>query len=138
MTAEIVYHIRPSGAPLHTLSKLYDVPVGLFSYLYSPPPILRLNIAYFAVAEGWLLLDILSSICLVHIIIIYTMKRNLTIITVNFYRFECTLFIYFFQMFARKVKVGLFNTFLPLFRLGALGFLTLDTEACARPTFSFQ
>ena len=26
--------------------------------LYPPPPILRLNIAYFAVAEGWLLLDI--------------------------------------------------------------------------------
>ena len=44
---------RPSGAPLHTLSKLYDVPVG-----YVPPSILRLNIAYFAVAEGWLLLDI--------------------------------------------------------------------------------
>ena len=45
---------RPSGAPLHTLSKLYDVPVGFVP----PPPILRLNIAYFAVAEGWLLLDI--------------------------------------------------------------------------------
>ena len=45
---------RPSGAPLHTLSKLYDVPVGF----EPPPPILRLNIAYFAVAEGWLLLDI--------------------------------------------------------------------------------
>ena len=43
---------RPSGAPLHTLSKLYDVPVGF------DPPILRLKIAYFAVAEGWLLLDI--------------------------------------------------------------------------------
>ena len=26
--------------------------------LNPPPPILRLNIAYFAVAEGWLLLDI--------------------------------------------------------------------------------
>ena len=38
----------------HTLSKLYDVPVGLVT----PPPILRLSIAYFAVAEGWLLLDI--------------------------------------------------------------------------------
>ena len=25
---------RPSGAPLHTLSKLYDVPVG-----YVPPPL---------------------------------------------------------------------------------------------------
>ena len=46
---------RPSGAPLHTLSKLYDVPVG---FVTPPPPILRLNIAYFAVAEGWLLLDI--------------------------------------------------------------------------------
>ena len=45
---------RPSGAPLHTLSKLYDVPVGFVT----PPPILRLNIAYFTVAEGWLLLDI--------------------------------------------------------------------------------
>ena len=45
---------QPSGAPLHTLSKLYDVPVGFVT----PPPILRLNIAYFAVAEGWLLLDI--------------------------------------------------------------------------------
>ena len=44
---------RPSGAPLHTLSKLYDVPVG-----FVLPPILRLSIAYFAVAEGWLLLDI--------------------------------------------------------------------------------
>ena len=38
---------------LHTLSKLYDVPVGFVT-----PPILWLNIAYFAVAEGWLLLDI--------------------------------------------------------------------------------
>ena len=47
---------RPSGAPLHTLSKLYDVPVGFVHP--PPPPILRLNIAYFAVAEGWLLLDI--------------------------------------------------------------------------------
>ena len=45
---------RPSGAPLHTLSKLYDVPIGFVP----PPPILRLNIAYFAVAEGWLSLDI--------------------------------------------------------------------------------
>ena len=35
----------------HTLSKLYD-------YILTPPPILRLNIAYFAVAKGWLLLDI--------------------------------------------------------------------------------
>ena len=38
---------------LHTLSKFYDVPVG-----FEPPLILRLNIAYFTVAEGWLLLDI--------------------------------------------------------------------------------
>ena len=55
-----VFHIRyhssdpkrSSGAPLLTLSKLYDVPVG---FVLPPPPILRLNIA---VAEGWLLLDI--------------------------------------------------------------------------------
>ena len=45
---------RPPGAPLQTLSNLYDVPVGVVA----PPPILRLNIAHFAVAEGWLLLDI--------------------------------------------------------------------------------
>ena len=45
---------RPSGAPIHTLSNLYDVPVGFVT----PPPILRLCIALFAVAEGWLLLDI--------------------------------------------------------------------------------
>ena len=40
---------RPSGAPLHTLSKLYDVPVG---FVPPPHPILRLCIALFAVAEG--------------------------------------------------------------------------------------
>ena len=34
---------RSSGAPLHTLSKLYNVPVSFVP----PPPILRLNIAYF-------------------------------------------------------------------------------------------
>ena len=45
---------RPSDAPLHALSKLYNVHVGF----ETPPPILRLNIAYFAVADGWLLLDI--------------------------------------------------------------------------------
>ena len=45
---------RTSGAPLHTLSKLYDAPVGFVT----PPPLLRQYIAIFAVAEGWLLLDI--------------------------------------------------------------------------------
>ena len=45
---------RPSDAPLHTLSKSYDFPVGLIT----PPPILRLCIALFAVADWWLLLDI--------------------------------------------------------------------------------
>ena len=40
--------------PLHTLSKLYDVPVGFVN----TPSILRQCIALFAVAEGWLLLDI--------------------------------------------------------------------------------
>ena len=38
---------------LHTLSKLYDVPVGFVIRLH-----LRQCIALFAVAEGWLLLDI--------------------------------------------------------------------------------
>ena len=45
---------RTSGAPLHTVSKLYDVPVCSVP----PPPLLRQCIAIFAVAEGWLLLDI--------------------------------------------------------------------------------
>ena len=44
---------RPPGAPLHTLSKLYDVPVGFVT-----PPILRMCIALLVVAEGWLLLDV--------------------------------------------------------------------------------
>ena len=44
----------PYGAPLPTLSNLYDVPVVFLT----PPPILRLGIALFAVAKGWLLLDI--------------------------------------------------------------------------------
>ena len=52
---------RPSGVPLHTLSKLYVVPV---CFVNSPPPILRLCIALLAVTEGWLLLDI-WMICLV-------------------------------------------------------------------------
>ena len=42
---------QPSCAPIHTLSKVYDVPVGFV------PPLLRLRIALFAVVEGWLLLD---------------------------------------------------------------------------------
>ena len=44
---------RPSGAPLHTLSKLYDVPVGFVT-----PPHFEAEYCFFAVAEGWLLLDI--------------------------------------------------------------------------------
>ena len=46
---------RTSGAPLHTLSKLYADPVG---FVTPPPFFLRQCIAIFAVAEGWLLLDI--------------------------------------------------------------------------------
>ena len=45
---------RQAGAPLHTLSKLYDVPVGFVT----PSLHLRQCIALFEVAEGWLLLDI--------------------------------------------------------------------------------
>ena len=43
---------RPSDTSLHTLSKLYDVPVGFVT------PHLGQYIALFAVAEGWLLLHI--------------------------------------------------------------------------------
>ena len=46
---------RQYGSPLHTLSKLYDVSVG---FVTRPPPLFMLCIALFAVAEGWLLLDI--------------------------------------------------------------------------------
>ena len=42
---------QPSGAPLHTLSKLYDVPLVLM-----PPPVKC--IALYAVTEGCLLIDI--------------------------------------------------------------------------------
>ena len=44
---------RSSDALFHTLSKLYDVPVGFVT-----PPHLRQCIALIAVAQGWLLLDI--------------------------------------------------------------------------------
>ena len=44
---------RTSGAMLHTLSKLYDVPVD-----FVPPFVLRQCIAIFVVDEGWLLIDI--------------------------------------------------------------------------------
>ena len=40
-------------------SQIYAFNKNWFNlYFVPPPPILRLNIAYFAVAEGWLLLDI--------------------------------------------------------------------------------
>ena len=45
---------RLSCVPLHTLSKVYDVPVSFVPHSH----ILRLCIALFAVAEGWLLFDI--------------------------------------------------------------------------------
>ena len=45
---------RPPGAKLHALSKLYDVPIGFVA----PPPHLRQCIALYAIAEGWMLLDI--------------------------------------------------------------------------------
>ena len=64
---------RPSGAPLHTLSKLYDVPVG---FVTPPHPILRLNIAYFAVAEGWLLLDIGWFVLFLQFIPVYTVMAS--------------------------------------------------------------
>ena len=38
---------RQSGAPLHTLSKLYDNPVDFVT-----PPILRLNIAFLRSPKG--------------------------------------------------------------------------------------
>ena len=48
---------RPSGALLHTLLNLYDVPFGFVT----PPPLLRVCIDLFAVAEGWLLLYVGGS-----------------------------------------------------------------------------
>ena len=46
---------RTSAAPLHTLSKLYDVRGG---FVPPPPLFLRQCIAIFTVALGWPLLDI--------------------------------------------------------------------------------
>ena len=43
-----------AGVPLHTLSKLYDALLVLFS----PPPLLSQCLVLFALAEGWLLFDI--------------------------------------------------------------------------------
>ena len=48
------FPILPSVAPLHTLSKVYDIPVRCVT----PPSRLRQCFASFPVAEGWLLLDI--------------------------------------------------------------------------------
>ena len=49
------YILKHPGALLHTLSKLYDVPVG---FVHHPYDILRLCIALLTVAGGWLFLDI--------------------------------------------------------------------------------
>ena len=43
----------PVDALLHTLSKFYDAPIGL-----GPSTLLRQCLALFAVAEGWLLLEL--------------------------------------------------------------------------------
>ena len=50
---EYLLSVISSTAKCFTLSKLYDVPVGFVS-----PLLFRKCIAIFAVAEGWLLLDI--------------------------------------------------------------------------------
>ena len=51
---EELFSEAPSGAPLHTLSKWYDVSVGFVG----PLPHLRQCIALFAIAEERLLRDI--------------------------------------------------------------------------------
>ena len=47
------------GISMHTMSKLYDVPVGF-------PPHLRQCIALFAVDERWMLLHIGWSVLILH------------------------------------------------------------------------
>ena len=46
---------RTLGAPIHSLSKSYDVPLD---FVTPPPPHLRQCITLFAVAEGLMLIDI--------------------------------------------------------------------------------
>ena len=53
---------RPSGAPLHTFSNYMMFPLDL-----PPPPILRLCITIFTVAEKWLLLDIVWFVFFSHL-----------------------------------------------------------------------
>ena len=78
---------RPSGPPLHTLSILFDVPVGFIA-----PPNLRQCIALFAVAEGWLLLDIGWSVLtfLVICVLVLTVKQNLHFL----YQNRCYLLLF--------------------------------------------
>ena len=61
---------RTSGAPLYNLSKLYDVTVD-----YVSPPLLRQCSTIFAVAEGWLLLDI--GLFVLFMYIIWQLKFNI-------------------------------------------------------------
>ena len=78
---------RPSGVPLHTLSKSYYVPVGIVT----PSFHFRQCVTLFAVAEGWLILDIGLIFLLLHEIktfledLCYTFHKSLN----NTYLYQC-------------------------------------------------
>ena len=60
----------PLGAPLHTLSILYDISVGCVTS--TPPASYKAYIALFEVAEWWLLFEILCYVLFLQIFIVET------------------------------------------------------------------
>ena len=98
------YPKRTSGAPLHTLSKLYDVPVGII-----PLPLLRQCMAIFAVAEGWLLLDNRWSVLFLGIIdcfrsFSYTLH---TFSLYSVYRHEMPLRVFLLPVYVLMRVIGI-------------------------------
>ena len=69
---ELFFETSVRCAPHHTLSKLYDMPVGFVT----SPPHLRQCLALFAVAEGWLLLNIIWFVLLYVSIIAWQIKAS--------------------------------------------------------------
>ena len=78
---------RPSGAPLHTLSKLYDVPVGFVN----PPPYLEAEYCLFC-GRRRVAVARYRMICLVHVIAYNTVFSI------------CSQYFEFYQVFAQKVS----------------------------------
>ena len=81
--------------------------------LTPPPPILRLNIAYFAVAEGWLLLDI-------GWFVLFSLR------TCKVLQFEIGLFPTSACRWSFKIPLKLYFTFQLFFSVGVGAFFSYD------------